>query len=1685
MKTSIRFLIVCFFLLSAPVVNAQNGVGVNTLVPKSSLDDNGSFGKTVTPITSNTTLTQIHSTVVCNNTSNITVTLPAASTCARRIYEIKRSSVSTHLVTISGTIDGVANYRLTYPNQSITLFSDSTNWFSRDGSGDNDNWKLTGNRGTTPATNFIGTIDNNILAFRVNNTERMFLRSTGADVFQNLRVQGTLDNTDNQIRIHNNNSNTFFDYNGGSVNFRDEGAASSLFIEDASRNVGIGTATPGAKLDVNGNFIARGMSKLCEQTFGFGDLMNTGQGGYVVWNYEAIAGYGSSGITNFVNHRGGGPGGFSWSNTNDMATFSNMMTLTARGVTAPSSTAYLGILTSNPESNLEVNGSFGKKVTSITGNTTLNDTHGTIVCNTNAATVTLPSAANSGARVYEIKRAIGNANNITIVVAAGGTIDGAASYILSKAGQSVTVFSDGAIWLIRDGSGERVAGDDWNILGNTGTTAGTNFIGTTDAVDFVTKTSGVERMRVLSSGNIGIGTTTPTYKLHIREDLANNKTTPLILQNRSLTAGAEVAIRFSPTDQETIRGSEISGINNGSNRIDLKFSIQAGEPFLERMRLNSYGNLGIGTTNQDNYGRLTVMSNGEGNAQEDDLSIVSYNTIPSPAIQTFSSRGTESVPTNLVNSDQLFLFNSYGRINGASAVSTRIAGNYVGNGTTNLSTLSFSTSGTTPRMFIASDGDVGIGTTDPQRKLEVLTAAASAFARISNNTTDYLDIGFNHDGIAANKWASIGTGSTTHTLCLQPNAGALIVGTAHSVEGIANVHFSYPTWNANGFLLENGAGVSGSYTNIAPGYKGTTAINGDLTIRSVLRPAPQNPGTIWFGNTIAPTNDQIFNIGTSAERFGNAFISSTVHIGSNANKSAILNNGSDSFFDFYGGDVSFRDQGAMNNLFLEDVTGNVGIGTGGPQQRLSVQGGMNIDQGNQNTGTGTITNFSLRFGSNSGEGIGSNRSGAGSNPLGLDFYTSSALRMVIENQGDVGIGTGDPSCRLDVRNDATGATGNVKLQLARTAAGDVGMSFNQIGQKSYGIVLRDNATVTGTPGRLAFVDSYFPGGAGSEIMCIGPVPNGYVGIGINAPTEKLHIYTGGATGPSTLLESDGGGPSKICVHKIRTWNGMAANTYVGYGAVDDGAASARAALFVPNAANTGVMEAVSVLKSTGNVGIGTTTPTGKLHVFLNADPNVYLENGADNSILREISTNYNFSDGVGARIYAVRAAGAVFTTATLQFAVNGNNNRMFIDGAGAKVHQNVFVQGALGTTTQQLRIHNNNADTYIDYHGGNVSFRDQGAGTATLFLEDVTGNVGIGTGTPRGVFDVARNGDIYLTNNTTTGTTNSVYLTGHVYLAPYTGGNVSYLMARRSTDAGSTELQIRTFNAGAMVEAVRIASDGDVGIGTTAPACKLDVVGTTNINYSNYGRLVQGGPYTQNIAGPTAIATSIRASGNIAAAGYVATSDNRVKKEIVALNNKNDLELLRKINLVHFKYIDTLEYSTFQNKGVIAQEIKKILPQAVNESSKVIPNVFELSQEVVYDTVSKELTVRTTKPHDFKKGDKIRVYDSQNNLYDLEVANTPTQKTFVISDWKEKTERIFVYGKFVNDFHTVNYDYLFTTGLSAMQEMIRQQDLQEKQIQQLKAENGEIKSSNKEIEHRLAEIESLLKGEVKEVSVRK
>jgi hypothetical protein len=88
---------------------------------------------------------------------------------------------------------------------------------------------------------------------------------------------------------------------------------------------------------------------------------------------------------------------------------------------------------------------------------------------------------------------------------------------------------NGTIW-VRILTG---ANDDWKTTGNSGTTAATNFIGTTDAVDFVTRTNNTEKVRVTTTGAVGIGTSTPQGALDV---VAGSNNYGFVIPRVALTA---------------------------------------------------------------------------------------------------------------------------------------------------------------------------------------------------------------------------------------------------------------------------------------------------------------------------------------------------------------------------------------------------------------------------------------------------------------------------------------------------------------------------------------------------------------------------------------------------------------------------------------------------------------------------------------------------------------------------------------------------------------------------------------------------------------------------------------------------------------------------------------------------------------------------------------------------------------------------------------------------------------------------------------------------------------------------------------------------------------------------------------------------------------------------------------------
>lgn len=127
------------------------------------------------------------------------------------------------------------------------------------------------------------------------------------------------------------------------------------------------------------------------------------------------------------------------------------------------------------------------------------------------------------------------------------------------------------------------AATGWSVTGNAGLTAGTNFLGTTDAQDVVIKANNTERLRAMSATNrVGIGTSAPAVELHVADPsgvTADVKLTNSV-SGESSTDG--VTLRLSTSDA-SFRNYEPGFFNFLTNNTEV-------------MRITSGSRLGVNIT---------------------------------------------------------------------------------------------------------------------------------------------------------------------------------------------------------------------------------------------------------------------------------------------------------------------------------------------------------------------------------------------------------------------------------------------------------------------------------------------------------------------------------------------------------------------------------------------------------------------------------------------------------------------------------------------------------------------------------------------------------------------------------------------------------------------------------------------------------------------------------------------------------------------------------------------------------------------------------------------------------------------------------------------------------------------------------------------------------------------------------
>jgi hypothetical protein len=117
---------------------------------------------------------------------------------------------------------------------------------------------------------------------------------------------------------------------------------------------------------------------------------------------------------------------------------------------------------------------------------------------------------------------------------------------------------------------------------------------------FRSTNGGSERMRLDSSGRLGLGTSSPGAILHTSQTSAGSSVIGAAIRNNSATASTGVSLDLSPTDAAPgVRSAQVEATNNGSNQINLNFKVSNGDVPATRMTLDYLGRLGIGATTPD------------------------------------------------------------------------------------------------------------------------------------------------------------------------------------------------------------------------------------------------------------------------------------------------------------------------------------------------------------------------------------------------------------------------------------------------------------------------------------------------------------------------------------------------------------------------------------------------------------------------------------------------------------------------------------------------------------------------------------------------------------------------------------------------------------------------------------------------------------------------------------------------------------------------------------------------------------------------------------------------------------------------------------------------------------------------------------------------------------------------------
>ena len=419
------------------------------------------------------------------------------------------------------------------------------------------------------------------------------------------------------------------------------------------------------------------------------------------------------------------------------------------------------------------------------------------------------------------------------------------------------------------------------------------------------------------------------------------------------------------------------------------------------------------------------------------------------------------------------------------------------------------------------------------------------------------------------------------------------------------------------------------------------------------------------------------------------------------------------------------------------------------------------------------------------------------------------------------------------------------------------------------------------------------------------------------------------------------------------------------------------------------------------------------------------------------------------------------------------------DSSAPKAELDVRGTARIGPSGQQWRTSGDDADRLIQFHSGQAA-----QGSPTLEVTHYGGTRASPTPTVLQISNELGGGSDWSTTEpyallsfaTADGSGSGV------------GGPAASVGAVCDTGSGGGDTRLAFFTNSGVDHDERMCIDhnGNVGVGSTTPHAPLTVFGVggslTGGNartYFYYGisPVTSGSGWSSSVnsddLGIFSNKTIATNNSIISMNGTLGASDERIKKEIVDVEDDEALTTIRLLKPKRYKYRDEAARGSDPVWGFIAQEVRDTLPYATQTRRECIPNIYETANV----SVSNVITFTNFDTSDLESNAMVlKVFDKDDTEHLINIAEVVDDHSVRVeenlSEWTGSVDesgnvvagnQLFVYGQRVDDFVFLRKESIWTVATAALQEVDRQ----------LQAEKAKVTTLETQVADLLARVQTL------------